>query len=381
MNNSNYITFLLLFTSLLFTNLNAQKDESLLLVMDKHKGPVYAAAFSPDDQFIASGAEDKLIYIFSAETGEIVKTFVGHNSKIQFLEFSPDGNYLLSAGGTQILLWNLETGKYRSLAGHRTHIWNTRFSPDGSQLISTDLLNKFRLWDIESGEIIHSFEGHAKTVLAVAFSPNNKYIASGSLDQTIKIWDTDTKEMIRSIDAHGGNIYSLDFSPDGKLLASASLDESIKLWDVATGKIVKLLSGHQYAVMYVRFSPDSKFLVSASYDKTAKLWEVNTGNCIYTFIDHTDVLNIADFSHDGKKIITGSYDGKAMLWEISPRFFAEFYFWDELKAEMEQSGLFEEKQKSESRQDYEARKEKAEQFRKELHLKYYHKYLGGNGDK
>ena len=368
----------LLLTSFLLSGLYAQKDESLLLAMDEHKGPVYAAAFSNDDKLIASGAEDKIIYLWSAETGEIVKTLTGHTGKVQFLEFSPDGKSLLSAGGTQLLLWDLESGAYRSFAGHKTHTWNARFSLDGSRFASTDLLNKFRLWDTETGEMIHSFEGHAKTVLSIAFSPDRKYIASGSLDQTIKIWDTETKEIIRSIDAHAGNIYSLDFSPDSKLLASVSLDETIKIWDVATGKIIKLLSGHQYAVMYVRFSPDGKFLISASWDKTVKLWEILTGNCIYTFIDHTDVVNVADFSHDGKHIITGSNDGKAMLWEISPRFFAEFYYWDELKAEMDQSGLFEEKQKPESRQYYEIRKDKAAQYKKDLYLKYYNKYLEKN---
>lgn len=360
--------------------IHSQKDESLVRILSKHKEPILSAAFSPDDNTIATGSADKMIYLWNAGTGEVIKTLEGHTGKVQFLEFSPDGKYLLSAGGTQIFLWNLETGTSRTFAGHKTHIWNTRFSPDGTKFLSTDLLNKFRLWDLGSGEIIHSFEGHTKTALAVAISPDGKHIASGSLDQTIKIWDAESQEMIRSINAHGGNIYSLDFSPDGQMLASASEDETIKLWDVNTGKIIKLLPGHQYAVMYVRFSPDGKFIVSASYDKTAKFWEVKSGQCIYTFIDHTDILNVADFSHNGRYIITGSNDATAMLWEISPRFFAEFFYWDELKAEMDETRLFEEKRKSESRQEYDDRKARADKFRNELYLKYYQKYLEGSED-
>lgn len=370
-----------LLVSLINLPLHAQSDESLVRILNRHKEPVISAAFSPDDKIIATGSADKLIYLWKAETGEVLKTFEGHNSKVQFLEFSPDGKYLLSAGGTQIFLWNLETGTSRSFTGHKTHIWNVRFSPDGTHFLSTDLLNKFRLWDLGAGEIIHSFEGHTKTVLAVAISPDGKHIASGSLDQTIKIWDAESKEMIRSINAHGGNIYSLDFSPDGQMLASASEDETIKLWDINTGKIIKLLMGHQYAVMFVRFSPDGKFLISASYDKTAKFWEAKSGQCIYTFVDHTDILNVADFSHDGKYIVTGSNDASAMLWEISPRFFAEFFYWDELKADMDETRLFEERRKSETRQEYDDRKARADKFKNELYLKYYQKYLEGSEEK
>lgn len=359
----------------------AQKDESLIRILSKHKGPVLSLAISPDDKIIASGSEDKLIYLWNADNGEVLKTLEGHTGKVQFLEFSPDGKYLLSAGGTQIFLWKIENGTSRAFNWHKTHIWNTRFSPDGTKFLSTDLLNKFRLWDLGSGEIIHTFEGHTKTVLAVAISDDGKYIASGSLDQTIKIWDAETYEVIRSINAHGGNIYSLDFSPDGKLLASASEDETIKLWNVSTGKIFKLLLGHQYAVMYVRFSPDGKFIISASYDKTAKFWEVKSGQCIYTFIDQTDIVNAADFSHDGKYVLTGSNDGNIYQYKLSPRLFAEFYYFDEIKSEMDETRLFEERRKSESKQEYEDRKARADKFRNELYLKYYQKYLEEDKEK
>jgi WD40 repeat protein len=112
--------------------------------MSKHSEPVMAVAFSPDDKTIASGSEDKLIYIWNTETGEAISTLEGHTGKVQFLEFSPDGKYLLSSGGTQIFLWNLETGLPRSFSG-QTH-QNPRFSLMAHNSLA-DLLNKFRLWD------------------------------------------------------------------------------------------------------------------------------------------------------------------------------------------------------------------------------------------
>ena len=354
---------------------HTQEDESHVLTFSKHKGPVYSVAVSPDSKYVASSAEDKLIYIWDIASGEILKTYEGHRYPVKYLEFSPDGNFLISAATTEIRIWDLVRDTWRDYKKHVTHVYNTTFNSSGTQFLSTSLKTKFLLWDREEATVIHEFEGHSRSALVAAWSPDNKKIASGSADQTIRIWDAFSRETLHSISAHGGNIYSLHFSPDGKLLASASMDENIKIWNVETGKIHMLLEGHEYAVVFVRFSPDGKYLISASYDKTAKLWELATGNCIYTFIDQKDALYAADFTTDSKKVICCSNDGTAMVYEIAPRFFAEYYYFFELQQDMRESRLFEERRKGEKREAYQLRQIEAEKLRQELHEKYYRMHM------
>ena len=43
----------------------------------KHSHPVYSVAFSPDGQFLASGAFDKCLHIWSVKDGSLVKTYNG----------------------------------------------------------------------------------------------------------------------------------------------------------------------------------------------------------------------------------------------------------------------------------------------------------------
>ncbi len=361
---------------IMLQNLAGQADESLLLTFKEHKGPVYSVAVHPDGSTIATGAEDMLIHLWDAGTGEIRKTLEGHRKPVKYLSFSKDGRYLLSAAGTEIRVWDLEIGNSQKYAKHVTHVYNLDFNRDASRFLSTSLKNKFIEWDREEAGVVKTYEKHTRTCLVAAYSPDNTKIASGSLDRTIIIWNAGSGEVIHEISAHGGNIFSIDFSPNGKLLASASMDENIKIWNVETGRIHKLLEGHEYAVVFVRFSPDGRYLVSASYDKTAKLWEIATGNCIYTFIDHKDALYAAEFLSDSK-LVTCSNDGTAMIYEITPRFFAEFYFFDELRQEMRESGLFEERRKGEKKEEYQLRQQKAAKLRKELHEKYYRKHLNG----
>ena len=360
---------------LLLQMAHAQEDEGHVLTFNKHKGPVYSLAVSPDDSLAATGAEDKLIHLWSLSEGEIQKTYEGHRHPVKYLEFSSDGRFLISAAATEIRIWDLSNDSWRDYKKHVTHVYNVAFNKDASSFLSTSLKTKFIQWDRIENKVIHEFEGHTRSALAVAWSPDNKWIASGSGDQTIRIWDASTMETIHNISAHGGNIYSLHFSPDNKLLASASMDENIKLWDVASGKIHKLMTGHEYAVVFVRFSPDGKYLVSASYDRSVKLWEVAAGKCIYTFVDQKDAIYAADFTHDGKYIIACSNDGTAVIYEMSPRFTAEYYFFNEMENEMSESGLLAPRRNGESKEAHKLRQEKAELFRQELYQKYYMKHL------
>jgi len=360
---------------ILVQSISAQGDEDLLLTFKGHEGPVYSLAAHPDGNIIATGSEDKLIHLWDPYSGEIKKTLAGHTKPVKYLDFSNDGKYLLSAASTEVRVWDLENNKSKKYVKHVTHVYNLDFNRDGSHFLSTSLKQKFLEWNRETAEIIKSYEHHSKTCLVAAYSPDNTKIASGSLDRTIKIVQARTGELIHEISAHGGNILSIDFSPDGKLLASGSMDKYIKIWNVETGKIHKLLDPHAHAVVYVRFSPDGRYLISASYDYTAKLWELATGNCIYTFVDHGDALFAADFLPDSKHCVTCSQDGTARVYEISPRFFAEFYYFSELQEEMQDSGLFGDRRKGEKKNEYLLRRDKAEKLRKELHAKYYQMHM------
>ena len=80
----------------------------------EHNCGAYALTFSPCGKYLASGSwwqegmEKMAIRLWDAATGKHIRTFWGHNSRVQSLAFSPDGTHLASSGfdGT-ILIWDL----------------------------------------------------------------------------------------------------------------------------------------------------------------------------------------------------------------------------------------------------------------------------------
>ncbi|MEH2015714.1 MAG: hypothetical protein V7K65_30430 [Nostoc sp.] len=45
-----------------------------------------------------------------------------------------------------------------------------------------------KVWQLNTGELIHTFNGHSAEVYAIAFSADGKTLVSGGRDKTIKIW-------------------------------------------------------------------------------------------------------------------------------------------------------------------------------------------------
>ena len=46
-----------------------------------------------------------------------------------------------------------------------------------------------RLWEVATGENIHTFWGHTSDVQSLAFSSDGTLLASGGFDSTILLWD------------------------------------------------------------------------------------------------------------------------------------------------------------------------------------------------
>ncbi|MCG9127037.1 WD40 repeat domain-containing protein [Candidatus Poribacteria bacterium] len=111
-------------------------------------------------------------------------------------------------------------------------------SPCGTWIAGA-MFGEIRIWDaatLQTQMVIILPMGSQKSFI-LAFSPCSKYLAAGAWWQqgqnkmSIRLWEIATGENIHTFWAHPTDIDRLAFSHDGKILASGSYDGTILLWD------------------------------------------------------------------------------------------------------------------------------------------------------
>jgi WD40 repeat protein len=101
-------------------------------------------------------------------------------------------------------------------------------------------------------------------------------VVSALADGTVKLWDVDSGELLHSLQADSDLVFNAEFNGDGTQVVSASDNGTVKLWDVMTGQLLHSFEAHSGPVISAKFNRDGTRVVSASFDGTVKIWKVET---------------------------------------------------------------------------------------------------------
>ncbi|KAG6544504.1 hypothetical protein Mapa_014142 [Marchantia paleacea] len=203
--------------------------------------------------------------------------FKGHAGPVYAANFSPDGEYMLSASGDHtVRLWSLKlNANICCYKGHNYPVWDVQYCPVGHYFASASHDRTARVWSMERMHPLRIMAGHLSDVDCVQWHVNCNYIATGSSDKTVRLWDVQTGECMRIFTGHRGMVLSLAMSPDGRYMASGDEDGAIMMWDLGSGRCVLPLMGHTGCVWTLAFSGEGSLLASGSADSTVRLWDVN----------------------------------------------------------------------------------------------------------
>jgi WD40 repeat protein len=288
-------------------------------------GAILAVALDPSDTRLAAGDINGTVRLWQAvcrhgddlDLDQPLLTLIGHKSWILSLDWHPDGQQLLSSSDDGTLkLWDVQTGTcLRTFQEHQKPVWRAVWSPDGQQIASCSSDHSIKIWRVETGDCLQTWQAHHNTVWSVDWSPDGKKLASGSDDQTIRVWDVESGQCVGLLVVEGYWVRCVAWNPDGSTLASASSDQRIGIWDVQTGQQLRTLAGHTAWIYALRWSGDGATLASCSGDGTIKLWDPLRGNCLKTLQGHQDPVWDLSWSSDSKTLVSGSYDQTVRLWK------------------------------------------------------------------
>ncbi|HUG92406.1 MAG TPA: WD40 repeat domain-containing protein [Planctomycetaceae bacterium] len=229
--------------------------------------------------------------------------------------FSPDGEHVVTVGGSTARLWTTRLGEPGDLANGRPAAPSAR--PQDREVMR--------------------FSPNAE-LAAAAFSSDAAWIVTGSWDGTARVWDRQTGRALVKLtgrDGHRGRINSAVFAPrEGQIeslphVLTAGDDGAVKLWRITRGSgadvdpsatVVRTFRADGEAparVHQAAFSPDGTWVLAAAGDGRVRVWTIADGQPVVTFEAHQAPVLCAAFSADGRRILTGSEDSTAGLWDLA----------------------------------------------------------------
>ncbi|XP_040582956.1 WD repeat-containing protein 37 [Lepeophtheirus salmonis] len=264
-------------------------------------------------------------------------------------------------------------GKFKA---HRDGLWDVDVSCfNNFPVIGTASVDKTaRVWSVESGKCLLTYDGHEGSVNGISFHPNQDLVMTASGDGTAHVWrrsigngnpslasssnnnnnsnniinnssnppsgyfvyssgdDSESsdeglltltslhnrivKNPVTSLTGHSGTVISCQWFGDSQAV-TASWDRTGNLYDInAGGVLIQTLAGHDDELTHVTCHPTKRLIATSSRDSTFRLWDFReTIHSVSVFQGHTESVTCAVFARSDQ-IVSGSDDRSVKVWDL-----------------------------------------------------------------
>jgi WD40 repeat protein len=245
--------------------------------MGKGHLAVQSVSFVPDDlfgkvpmDFALSGGPE--VMVWDVSTGTEVRRFGGPQEYFRRVAVSPDGRYCLAAGKSAVQFYNIATGN--KLWQFAPTALSVGFTADGARALVA-AHNEITVCDAKNGKVLSRF----RTIPAnesfedTAFSANGKRAVTLSHHETFRVWDVETGKILHT---HQGlnNPQSVAVSADGSRALLGMRDGYLLYWDLDAGRQLYRFKGHSSIVKSVALSADGSHALTGGWDNTVRFWEL-----------------------------------------------------------------------------------------------------------
>ncbi|MBI4348375.1 MAG: protein kinase [Elusimicrobia bacterium] len=278
----------------------------------------------------ATSAPRALAGDFSATERSILP---GHGGPLTGLVFSPDGRFLLSAGGVQgagdVRLWDVAGGRLRQQLSIPAKHFPIALSSDGKTLAASPRGSGsgIHILDMASGSDQELAVGSHQGDVRAQFSPDGRSLAWESGDRALSIWDLRTRSQKVVLTSPLTLAGAIAFSPNGRVIAASCRDRVIRVWNVETGALFAQFPVTGVGARALAFSPDGRALALLHDDggrSTLALLDMILEKSNWTLDDGLqaarDFAGAVAFSPDGRRLaFTGSEGGVVFVDSKSGR--------------------------------------------------------------
>ena len=275
---------------------------------------VTSVAIHPTAELLATAGDDHLVRLWNLQTGELLRTLRGHGDWVTCVAFCANGERLVTGGRDRRLLrWDLRgTSPPVSIGTHRQPISGLAFHPTTNRLAVVGFRAPLKVYDGETGELLHQFRCPCLDTRTLSFSPNGEWLAAGGRNGKIRIWDLRSQEQFDLL-GHNRRVSSVVFASE-TLLISSGEEQRIHVWDVARRERQHSLVHQSGKVLAMTMMDPTRFAIATTKNVIA-LCDVRDLRPFRVLHGHTG--SVAAIVARGNQLISGSFDTTVRIWKIN----------------------------------------------------------------
>ncbi|OZJ02132.1 hypothetical protein BZG36_04583 [Bifiguratus adelaidae] len=190
-------------------------SRAILRTFREHTHPVHVTKFLPNNTQIMTAGDDKIVKVWDIPSETAITTFRDHTDYIRSGSISPDDPNLILSGSydRSIKLFDLRANSCVMTMDHHDPVEDLLMFPGGGVVVSAGGTN-IKVWDLfAGGRPMQVLSNHQKTVTSLCFDGNYTRLLAGSLDQHVKIYNVQDYKVVHSV-KYPAPILSVALSPD-----------------------------------------------------------------------------------------------------------------------------------------------------------------------
>jgi len=268
---------------------------------------------------LSLGESDDSIVLVDANTGRWIRS-IKHGPFLWNAVFSKDDTKIMTSGGQEIKLWDIETGQQigQTIAEDDEDSFNFHpvISEDNKYVIFSDKNNVARLWDLIEQRLVVSYMKNQAHLSLLDLSSDGMYALTAG-GYSARVWRIKKKRSDGFVLQNGRPVQNALFSPDKQLILTAGADNTVQLWRTEPHHSLVSAKEYEEKVSIIAFSPDGKKFLTVTRDGTVYIRNSSADSSTDKSIHNEDEIYTAAFSPDGKYIVTGGRDNAVKIWEVT----------------------------------------------------------------
>ncbi|MCX4189358.1 WD40 repeat domain-containing protein [Methylophaga sp. OBS3] len=311
----------------------------------RHSKSSYAAEFSNDGQLLLSGSTNTAARLWDTTTNQIKYDWQNNADNsigTQAVAFSADAKRAATVEYDKVLVWDIDSGKPLNRLAFPMRVNDIDLSPEGDFLLIALANHTAIYFDIAANQVRQIFvhDGSPinseinQPVNTVSFSPDGKLALTGGDDFMARLWNIETGEQLHSW-KHHNRVNLVKFEPQGRFVITAGDTDQTHLWAMPNGDLQASLRTSpwpkewplpnfpifDYTTTAVNFSADGTLLITGHSNERVCIWRLPNGDKQQCWkvarqneLSPGIIIQAVSFRNNDNSVLAIGGDGYAQQW-------------------------------------------------------------------